>query len=257
MEGFSLKGVKGALLGYCLMLIILVLVVAVGQSILSAVGVTPESNTFVAISGCFSIIAIIITLVIFCTSANTTIKGFLQEKRTNFIFYILAIVLSLSMFFGVGFLNTVVVNLLQKIGINTTSLTLNINSFASLVVFLVVYAILPAVFEELFFRKYMLSQMQGVGKVLSIILVSLAFALYHLSLAQFIYQFIYGVFLALLTSRSRSVLPATLAHFVNNASIIVMQYLSIQINLFAPVTIAIGLALLVVFVFGVLKVKND
>lgn len=257
MEGFSLKGVKGALLGYCLMLVVLVLVVAVGQPILSAVGVTPESNTFIAISGCFSIIAIIITLTIFCTNSNTTIKGFLQEKRTNFIFYILALILSLSMFLGVGFLNTVIVNLLQKIGINTSGLVLNVNGFASLVIFLVVYAILPAVFEELFFRKYMLTQMQGAGKTLSILLVSVAFALYHLSLAQFMYQFIYGVFLALLTSRSRSVLPAMVAHFVNNASIIVMQYLSIQINLFAPVTIAIGLVLLAVFVLGVLKVKND
>ena len=257
MGRFSLKNTKGALLGFALMLVVYLVVIVVGQSILLGVGLLPESNLFVAISGCFSIIAIIITLLIFCKTSGEGVRGFLKEKKAKPIYYILALCLAGGMFLGLGFFNTVVVNLLDKIGISTSSLSLNVSDFTSLIVFLVVYAILPAVFEELFFRKYMLNQVKELGVVASIVFVSIAFAVYHLSLAQLVYQLIYGLFLALIVIRSQSVIPATLAHFINNASIIVLQYLNIQVNLFSPIAITIGLCLLVLFVFGVLKVKND
>lgn len=257
MSGFTLKNTKGALLGFALMLVIFLVVVVIGQAILLGVGLTPESNTFVAISGCFSILAIALTLTIFCKSSSENLGSFLKEKKTKPIYYALALILAGGMFLGLGFLNTVIVNLLEKIGVSTSSLELNINDFTSLIVFLVVYAILPAIFEELFFRKYMLSQAKELGNFASVVLVSLAFAVYHLSLAQLVYQLIYGVFLAMLTNRSRSIIPATLSHFINNASIIVMQYLSIQIDLFSPILIVIGLCLLALFVVGTIKVKND
>ena len=224
MGGFTLKNTKGALFGFALMLVIFLVVVVVGQALLLSLGILPESNTFVAISGCFSIIAMVITLIVFCKSSGEKVSSFIKEKAPKPIYYIFALCLAGGMFLGLGFLSTVIVKLLDKLGISTSSIDFKVNNFASLIAFLVVYAILPAIFEELFFRKYMLSQTKELGIVASVILVSIAFAVYHLSLAQLVYQLIYGVFLALLTSRSRSVIPATVAHFINNASIIILQY---------------------------------
>ena len=51
----------------------------------------------------------------------------------------------------------------------------------------------------------------------------MCFALFHASALQTFYQFICGCAFALLAIRARSLFPCVLAHFLNNAVIVVMQ----------------------------------
>ena len=117
-----------------------------------------------------------------------------------------------------------------------------------------------AVSEELLFRGAILrGAEEGAGTAAAVLLSAVLFMLYHGSVEQTIYQFICGCVFALMAVRSASVLPSMLAHFVNNAVIIVLegthllddsgalmlpQWLNIMLTVLAALSFAAALVLL-------------
>ena len=85
-----------------------------------------------------------------------------------------------------------------------------------------VVALLPAIFEELFFRGILLHGLKEYGEVFAVIFCGALFALYHQNPAQTAYQFCCGAAFALIAVKSGSILPTVLSHFINNAVIIVL-----------------------------------
>ena len=118
------------------------------------------------------------------------------------------------------------------------------------------FALLPALAEETFFRGVML---KGSSRkvVHGILITSVCFALYHGNVTQLIYQFIYGVILSFLAIKAKSVLPCLVAHFINNFAILLLEYLKVSIDLYNGVTIALGLMLLAVFWTGIILHKRS
>lgn len=87
-----------------------------------------------------------------------------------------------------------------------------------------VFAVLPAVCEELVFRGVLARALARRGAVISAAGISaLVFSVYHLSPVQALPTFTLGVVLAVLAIRADSVLPAMLAHATNNAIAIAMS----------------------------------
>lgn len=92
----------------------------------------------------------------------------------------------------------------------------------SLVFGLLVMAVTPAICEELIFRGYAQRQFERAMPPLMAILASgLLFGFYHLRLTQFLPLAAIGIYLAYLTWRTGSLWPAVIAHFANNAMIVV------------------------------------
>lgn len=82
---------------------------------------------------------------------------------------------------------------------------------------LVVLALTPAVCEELLFRGYVQREAErGAGIAAGILISGIVFGLYHLRLTQAIPLCVLGVYLAWLTWRTGSLLPAMFVHFTNN-----------------------------------------
>jgi hypothetical protein len=78
--------------------------------------------------------------------------------------------------------------------------------------------------EEALFRGVILRGAEaGAGSIGAIFIVGFLFSLFHGSAEQTIYQFICGCVFALLAVRSNSILPTILAHFLNNAVIIIFS----------------------------------
>ena len=76
--------------------------------------------------------------------------------------------------------------------------------------------IIPAVCEELFFRGVVLAEYRTLGEGNAIVVSAVCFAMLHFSVSGFpIYLFI-GLLLGVITSVSRSVLPAMLLHLLSN-----------------------------------------
>jgi sodium transport system permease protein len=95
----------------------------------------------------------------------------------------------------------------------------------SLWVALGVFALLPAVCEEVAFRGFILSGLEHQRRTRSAILLSaLMFGFLHVLLSLFQQLFnatLLGIVLGLLAVRSRSLLPCILFHFLNNALVVV------------------------------------
>lgn len=87
---------------------------------------------------------------------------------------------------------------------------------------LLVIAVSPAIFEEALFRGVILNTCEkSMGTVRTVFVVGFAFALFHGSPEQTVYQFITGCALAFIALRSGSVLPSVMMHFINNALIVI------------------------------------
>ncbi|MCI0379219.1 MAG: ABC transporter permease subunit [Gemmataceae bacterium] len=95
----------------------------------------------------------------------------------------------------------------------------------ALLPFLLAFALLPAICEEIAFRGYILSGLlRRFRPRTSILFCSFLFALYHMNVFQFLPSFFLGVVLGLLTVRSKSLVPAMFFHFLHNGVLFVSIY---------------------------------
>ena len=77
--------------------------------------------------------------------------------------------------------------------------------------------VIPAVCEELLFRGVILAEYRSLGQGNAIVISAVCFAMLHFSVTNFpVYLFV-GILLGVITSASRSVIPAMLLHLLNNA----------------------------------------
>lgn len=79
-------------------------------------------------------------------------------------------------------------------------------------------AVLPAFFEELYFRGLILGSYRGVSFFRAALASALLFAITHLDGQQFFYAFLMGLLFAYFTCRTHSVLPSMVTHFTVNAT---------------------------------------
>ena len=81
--------------------------------------------------------------------------------------------------------------------------------------------LVPGICEELFFRGYVLSGLRGgLGKWASVLVVGIAFGVYHHSVHRLIIASALGIVFGLLVIQYRSIWPAILAHLMHNALLV-------------------------------------
>ncbi len=97
--------------------------------------------------------------------------------------------------------------------------------------FLIAFAVLPAVCEELAFRGFLLTGLlKRFRPRTAILLCSFLFALFHMNVFQFLPQFFLGVVLGLLTVRSKSILPAMFFHLLYNGVLLLSVLVKHQLD---------------------------
>ena len=117
-------------------------------------------------------------------------------------------------------LNGWFLKLLGNFGYQETEILLPSVQGGGLIGVLLAVAVLPAIFEEAFFRGVLLRGVKSFGEVGGALLCGALFSLYHQNPSQTVYQFVCGTAFAWVAIRSGSILPTVLAHFLNNALII-------------------------------------
>jgi membrane protease YdiL (CAAX protease family) len=84
-------------------------------------------------------------------------------------------------------------------------------------------ALVPAICEEILFRGYILRAMERSKSIVwGIVISGVLFGMYHLRFTQILPLSMIGILLAFITWKSRSLIPAMVAHFVNNAGSILL-----------------------------------
>ena len=84
------------------------------------------------------------------------------------------------------------------------------------VMYLVILSVLPAIFEEILFRGYILQSLRRFGDFYAVLISALIFALFHGNFTQLPNAFVMGVAMAFLAVRTGSLIPVMILHFINN-----------------------------------------
>lgn len=99
-------------------------------------------------------------------------------------------------------------------------------SVGSLLINLFVFALVPAVCEEIFFRGVLLRYISRSASITTAVILSSAlFSFVHFQFYGFLVRFLLGVILAVFVIRAGNLLPAIMAHFCFNALTVVMTWL--------------------------------
>jgi membrane protease YdiL (CAAX protease family) len=134
----------------------------------------------------------------------------------------------------------------------------NMNGVADLMITLVVMALAPAIFEEVFFRAGFQNMMnRATGKTtLSIVITSLVFSAIHFSYYGFFARFALGMTLGYLFAYSKNIWIPILAHFLNNGIGVIQIYLlhikgkKIEENMDDKFPLWVGVVALAIIVVG-------
>ncbi len=147
-------------------------------------------------------------------------------RPAKWYFFPIAVMLQFGLLFSLNFLNDYFVGFLEHLGY-TSSMQDSVPTLTgwNLLPAILIIALLPALFEETVFRGAIFGSMEqnGWGTVPAVLLSGALFSLFHGNPEQTVYQFLCGVSFALLAQRAGSLLPGMLAHFLNNAVILVLE----------------------------------
>ncbi len=168
-------------------------------------------------------------LFFFCRT-HTSVKKF--YRGCKWYYFAVALLLEFGLLFSLSFLNDYFVKFLGLFGYKHRDVSLpSLDGWKLLPVILVI-ALLPAVLEETVFRGVVFGGMQkgGWGTISAVLISGALFSLFHGNPEQTVYQFLCGAAFALLAQRAGSILPGMLAHFVNNALILILKSCGIDLS---------------------------
>lgn len=202
------------------------------------------SALYLALCACLSPLSILLVILYQAKYKRHTFS-ILSVNKFDAKHLIATLLLSVGMFLGLGFVNIAFAQFVENLGLNVSSPQIPLDTPLQFVIFVITLAVLPAIFEEMFFRGLLLTSLNGEKMIGKILTVSLCFALYHCSISQFIFQFIYGVAFCLLAIISKSIIPCIISHFLNNFFVLLFNYLKIDIDLTNIALIVIGMVALI------------
>ncbi|MBQ9734453.1 MAG: CPBP family intramembrane metalloprotease [Clostridia bacterium] len=245
-------------LAFSLMIIVYMVFSFFGQAIISLF-CEKGSAVYIAISSVITALSVFSVTVYFSKSKKIGYFDICKVKKFKPTAIFAVLFLSIGMFFGLGFINGAFSTLLKNAGLSVGELILPLENVGHLILFSVVLALLPAVVEELFFRGLMLTALKNVKVVYAAIYIAISFALYHCSIAQLFYQLIYGAALTFLAVYAGSIIPCVIVHFINNFTVIILEYFNVGINLYHPLVISLGLVALAIYsvIIAVSLIRRD
>lgn len=132
-------------------------------------------------------------------------------------------------------------------------------SILSKILYVLGMALVPAIFEELLFRKEILNSCKRYGKVFAVVFSSILFGLYHFNLNQGIFAFLVGIIFGIIAIKTNSIKLTVLLHFLNNGYACVQEILgagTVAFEIFNNVIIAIIIVGALILLKNLPKLKN-
>lgn len=133
-------------------------------------------------------------------------------------------------------------------------------TFAGKLGLIAVAALSPAICEEVVFRGFLLSSFRGrTGGVAAVVVTALLFGLFHLSIYRLIGTTALGLVMGWMVWHTRSIWPAVLFHFLNNATSILSPDIFKAMGIDAtaetpPIALILGALALSVFGFALVGI---
>ncbi len=201
-----------------------------------------ENTIYLTFAILMSPIAFIFTFMLVNKISRTDYAMALGVKQKfDYKYLIVAILLSLVCVFGMSNFVNLFDAVLEKIGfVGSYSLPLPMDNFGYLILNLILLAILPAICEELVFRGIIFNGLKQYGNMSAVFLSATLFMLVHSSVEQTVYPFFVGIVLALLMLRTNNIIYPIILHFLNNAIVVVMNYIYYQNGIAESFTLSLS-----------------
>lgn len=91
---------------------------------------------------------------------------------------------------------------------------------------LILTAVLPAICEEFVNRGMLVGVLRNsFSEKMTVLLGGIAFGLFHQYISQTVYTALMGMLLTYLVLKTRSIIPAAIVHFTNNAISVIMEFM--------------------------------
>jgi sodium transport system permease protein len=170
-------------------------------------------------------LAILILPIVLTWYMKSDIKTLFCIKPTRLRNFITCIFIYIGTFLLVNVLSVILASIFAE---STENLEVSYGELMNhpFIMVAVVMAVMPAVGEELLFRGLVLGSFKHkYGARTAIIVTSLIFGAYHMSLVKFIPTALLGMCLAYAVEKSGSIFVSMFLHFINNfISVLVMKY---------------------------------
>ncbi len=226
----------------------IVIVTIIAIFICKIANINTEYQTFFNTSYGYLILASVMYLVILLTFV------FINKNKDNKIIYkpnikklLLYVVIAILSFLLLYPIITIVDSLLVDLGISLNTIPYELNT-PNYFISLISLVILPAICEELLFRGLIFKGLKPYGKVFSIIMTSLIFSLYHMSIDQTIYPFLIGLLLSVIMYKENNILYCIAIHFTNNFLSLTLSYFNINLSYNHWTYILIAIILFIAFI---------
>ncbi len=147
--------------------------------------------------------------------------------RTNAVDAFFGILASIGACMVANIVSGVIVSMFEAAGVDEPQFPDYLEpTLSSLLLNVFVFAVLPALLEEMLFRGYVLRALRPYGDWLAVAVSALLFGLMHGNVAQIPFATVVGVALGWLYVMTDNIWLAVAVHFINNAFSYVMQYCS-------------------------------
>ena len=253
------NNIKNFITGTSLALLSLILIQSVLGVLLSLFmpNATPNQNV-IAVSGIF-ILSFLVPILILKGFVNVQHDNKDKIKKTDTKNILLWTIMAMP----VMYLSTYIVELvISKMNVNPTMIDSALvfdKSIIGYILFFTEVAILPAILEELLFRKVMLDGAKKHGTIFAMVFTAIMFGVIHMNIPQAINAMLIGILFAYITIKSKSIVPAMLLHLINNGTqvlFMVNESNAMAINIINYVYIAVAVIGALVILVNMSKDKK-
>jgi membrane protease YdiL (CAAX protease family) len=194
----------------------LFILIPIMASVLFGINVERDGNTSLIISGAASILALGGISFLYCKITIRSFKNVMVIKKISLKQVITILFATVGTYiFAIG-INIISMRLFKVVAEDSKAIT-DLLSNSSILVGLVVVVLIPAFFEEIFFRGIFLDAYEGMNRKLKYFIITAIFASFHGNVMQIIYVMFLGLILLKIREYTGSILGSMLLHAANNA----------------------------------------
>lgn len=164
-------------------------------------------------------------VLIYCFARKIDIRETFRIKKLGLAPALFITLLSVPLFLAATMLNNFVVYGLQFIAdLPPQSLPVP-KTPGELAVAVLITGVMPGVCEELMHRGFLLTAYERRGSYRAVVTVAILFGLFHFDIMNLLGPIFLGAVFGYYVIRTDSIFAGILAHFLNNAIVVVIQYL--------------------------------
>ncbi|MBW9153646.1 CPBP family intramembrane glutamic endopeptidase [Clostridium estertheticum] len=189
-----------------------------------------SENVSLILSGSASVIVLGGVALLYCLITKRKFKNVMVIKKISIKQIYLTIFVAFGTYIFAMGINPITVKLFP-VAIKDSMQISNLLSGSTTLLGLLVVVLLPAFFEEIFFRGIFLDAYDGVNKKIKYLIITSIFAAFHGNIMQIIYVMFLGFILLMVREYTGSIVGSMTLHAANNAisfilSKVLMNYMN-------------------------------